>query len=67
MPAATTYAEEHEDDLSYLGLREGDVILSVNGKPPEDFKDVAIAVALSSSGDSVVESWKSSAAAKRTR
>ncbi len=54
MPAATTYADGHEDDLRYLGLREGDVILSVNGKAPEDFKDVAIAVALSSSS-SVVE------------
>ncbi|MFK7787864.1 MAG: site-2 protease family protein [Phycisphaeraceae bacterium] len=54
MPAATTYAEEHEGDLRYLGLQEGDVITSVDGKTPEDFKDVAIAVALGTS-DSTVE------------
>jgi regulator of sigma E protease len=53
MPAATTYAEDHDGDLRYLGLREGDVITSVNGKTPEDFKDVAIAVALSSSDSEV--------------
>jgi regulator of sigma E protease len=54
MPAATTYAEGHEDDLRFLGLQQGDVITSVNGEPPEDFKDVAIAVALGTS-DSTVE------------
>lgn len=54
MPAATTYAQGHDGELAYLGLREGDVITSVNGEAPEDFKDVAIAVALSSS-DSTVE------------
>jgi len=53
MPATTTYAQGHEDDPSYLGFKEGDVILSVNGKEPEDFKDVKIAIALSGSGDDV--------------
>lgn len=53
MPAATTFAQGYEDDLRYLGLREGDVITSVNGKTPEDFKDVAIAVALGSSSKTV--------------
>lgn len=53
MPATTTYAEGHEGDPNYLGLQEGDVILSVNGEKPEDFKDVKIAIALSGSNDSV--------------
>ncbi|MBX2851354.1 MAG: site-2 protease family protein [Phycisphaeraceae bacterium] len=53
MPATTTYAEGHEGDPSYLGFQEGDVILSVNGEKPEDFKDVKIAIALSGSKDSV--------------
>ncbi|MEO0477200.1 MAG: site-2 protease family protein, partial [Planctomycetota bacterium] len=53
MPAATTYAEGHEDDLNYLGLQQGDIIKSVNGKAPEDFKDVAIAVALGTSESTV--------------
>lgn len=53
MPATTTYAEGHEGDPNYLGLQEGDVILSVNGEEPEDFKDVKIAIALSGSNDNV--------------
>ena len=53
MPATTTYAQGHEGDPSYLGFQEGDVILSVNGKPPEDFKDVKIAIALSGRNDEV--------------
>jgi len=53
MPASTTYAQGHEDDLNFLGLQQGDVITRVNGKTPEDFKDVAIAIALSSSASSV--------------
>ncbi|MGB0767982.1 MAG: site-2 protease family protein [Phycisphaeraceae bacterium] len=53
MPASTTYAEGFEGDPNYLGFKEGDVILSVNGKKPEDFKDVKIAIALSGSGDEV--------------
>ena len=53
MPAATTYADGHDGELAYLGLREGDLIKTVNGKEPEDFKDVAIAVALGSSEQTV--------------
>jgi len=53
MPATTTYAQGHEGDPNYLGFQEGDVILSVNGKEPEDFKDVKIAIALSGSKDDV--------------
>ncbi len=53
MPAATTYAEGHDGDLRYLGLRTGDVITAVNGKPPEDFKDVVIATALGSRSEAV--------------
>lgn len=53
MPAATTYAQGHDGDLRYLGLRTGDVITAVNGKPPEDFKDVVIATALGSRSEAV--------------
>eukprot|EP00752_Nemacystus_decipiens_P015046 g13402.t1 len=53
MPATTTYAQGHDGDPNFLGFEEGDVILSVNGKKPEDFKDVKIAIALSGSNDSV--------------
>lgn len=53
MPATTTYAEGFEGDPNYLGFQEGDVILSVNGEEPEDFKDVKIAIALSGSKDDV--------------
>lgn len=53
MPATTTYAKGHEGDPNYLGFKEGDVILSVNGEKPEDFKDVKIAIALSGRNDEV--------------
>ncbi len=53
MPATTTYAQGHEGDPNYLGFQEGDVIVSVNGEEPEDFKDVKIAIALSGSKDDV--------------
>ena len=53
MPAARAYAQGHDGDLRYLGLQNGDVITAVNGKPPEDFKDVVIATALGSRNQSV--------------
>lgn len=53
MPATTTYAQDHDGDPKFLGFQEGDVIKSVNGKAPEDFKDVKIAIALSGRNDSV--------------
>ena len=54
MPASKTYAQGHDGDLRYLSPRSGDVILEINGEPPEDFKDVTIATALGSQ-DSPIE------------
>jgi len=54
MPASRTYAQGHDGDLRYLSPRSGDVILEINGQPPEDFKDVTIATALGSQ-DSPIE------------
>ena len=45
-PAATTYAEGHEGEASYLGLLPGDRILKLNGEPVEDMVAVKIATAL---------------------
>ncbi|MEM9021366.1 MAG: site-2 protease family protein [Planctomycetota bacterium] len=53
MPAAATYAQGHEGQARYLGLRPGDVITKVNGDPPADFNDVVIATALSKQGSPV--------------
>lgn len=53
MPAATTFAEGHDGDLRYLGLREGDDTIEINGKQPEDFKQVMITTALGRSGQAV--------------
>lgn len=53
MPAATTFADGHEGDYEYLGLRAGDKIVEINGKVPEDFKDVQIGIALGSSSKPV--------------
>ncbi|QQE12227.1 site-2 protease family protein [Planctomycetota bacterium] len=47
MPAATTYAEGHDGQLQYQGLRTGDRILSVDGKPIKEMSDLKVASALS--------------------
>ncbi len=52
-PAAIAYAQGHDDDPAYRGLRAGDRILTVNGKPAKDFMDVKIATALGSRGSAV--------------
>lgn len=49
MPAATTFATDHDGDWDYLGLQPGDKITLINGNVPEDFKDVQIGIALGSS------------------
>ncbi|MEM8739538.1 MAG: site-2 protease family protein [Planctomycetota bacterium] len=53
-PAATTYANGHEGDPDYRGLRPGDVITHLAGKPVTDMAAVKIAAALGKSGDPVV-------------
>ena len=49
-PAATTYAAGHDGDAGYLGLRTGDRITLVNGKPAQDMADIKIATALGKGG-----------------
>ena len=53
MPAATTYAEGHEDDPRYRGLRVGDTITHVQNEPAQDFMDIQLATALGSPGEPV--------------
>ncbi|MEM9414844.1 MAG: site-2 protease family protein [Planctomycetota bacterium] len=48
MPASSTFAQGHEGDLRYLGMQNGDRIIAVNSKEPEEFTDVVIATALGS-------------------
>ncbi len=52
-PAATTYAVGHEKDEKYRGLKFGDRVLAVNGKPPMDFTDLQLAAALSAEGEKI--------------
>ncbi len=48
--AATTYAQGHEDDPAYQGLRAGDTILTLDGQPIADLQELRINVALSEPG-----------------
>ena len=52
-PAATTFANGHADQPAYQGLRPGDHITAVNGKPIEDLVAVKIASALGDPGQPV--------------
>ncbi|MEE9404072.1 MAG: site-2 protease family protein [Algisphaera sp.] len=52
-PAAQTYATGHEGEPAYRGLRPGDKITHVNGKPAQDITKVKIATALGKSGTPV--------------
>ena len=45
-PAAYAYAEGHEDDRAYRGLRGGDVITRVDGEAVTEMMEVQIATAL---------------------
>ncbi len=47
-PAATTYATGHADDPTYLGLRPGDRVLSIDEEAVTDFMDIAVNTALAS-------------------
>lgn len=46
--AAMVYAEGHEEDEAYRGLKTGDHITHIDGSPVTDFTDVMIQVALAS-------------------
>jgi len=49
-PAATTYAQGHENDPAYLGLQLDDRITHLNGKPVDDMMDVKYATILAVEG-----------------
>ena len=46
MPAAEVYAEGHDHDEAYKGLRTEDRILEVDGRPVGDFMELALETAL---------------------
>ena len=46
MPAAQSYAESHDGDEAYRGIRIGDRIIKVDDKPIGDFMELALATAL---------------------
>ncbi len=52
-PAAVTYADDHDGEPAYLGLRTGDRITHVHGEPIEDMVAVKIAGALGDPGKPV--------------
>ncbi|MAE67304.1 MAG: hypothetical protein CMJ18_23830, partial [Phycisphaeraceae bacterium] len=49
-PAALTYAMGHDKDPAYRGLRAGDHIVQIDGKPVTDFMQVAVSTALARRG-----------------
>lgn len=49
-PAALAYAEGHDGQSAYQGLRVGDHITVIDGEPTMDFVDVRISAALASPG-----------------
>ncbi len=49
-PAATTYAQGHENDPAFLGLQLDDHITHLNGKPVDDMMDVKYATILAVEG-----------------
>jgi len=50
-PASVTYADGHDGDPAYRGLRPGDRITHVHGTPIVDFTEVKIASALGKAGE----------------
>jgi regulator of sigma E protease len=52
-PAATTYAQGHDGDKAYLGLRLDDHITHIDGKEAGDMLDVKYATILARGGSSV--------------
>ncbi|MCC7408299.1 MAG: site-2 protease family protein [Phycisphaeraceae bacterium] len=49
-PADVTYAQGHDGDPDYQGLRMGDQILALDGQPVTDLQDVRIQTALAREG-----------------
>ncbi len=45
-PASKAYAQGHEGDPKYKGLKPGDKVLSINGEAVSDFADMRVNVAL---------------------
>ena len=50
-PAYVTYAEGHDGDPAYQGLRVGDAIARINGEPVRDMVEVRVATALGDPGE----------------
>lgn len=53
LPAGQTYAEGHDGDPAFKGLKPDDYISHVNGEETLDFTDVMLAAALSGEGEIV--------------
>lgn len=53
-PAATTFAQGHNGDLNFRGLRLGDRILSIDGESVHDLQDVKITAALAKADEPLV-------------
>lgn len=49
-PAALAYAHGHEKNPAYRGLRVGDRVTAIDGKPVEDFMDIAASTLLARRG-----------------
>lgn len=52
-PAATTYAQGHDDDPDYRGLRVGDHVTLLDGEPINDMIDIRVATALGKAGQPI--------------
>lgn len=50
MPAANVYAQGHQGDAAYRGMRVGDHIVKIDGNKTRDMVDVRVATALGSPG-----------------
>lgn len=49
-PAGMVYAQGHDGEAAYRGLKPGDHIVEINGQPMGDFMEVAVSSALSAPG-----------------
>ncbi|MCX5658202.1 MAG: site-2 protease family protein [Planctomycetota bacterium] len=52
-PAAVAYAQGHEGDKAFKGIKTGDHITAVDGDRTVDFTDITLAAALSHPGDTM--------------